>query len=142
MNRLPARIPERARRHARLREALREAMEARPLVLDVLPRNSLWEAAMLHWHARRERERHGEPWSDSKAFAHRLQINFLRHQRSNYERLLGDLQGLHLDARALYILHGLLKAEVLALIARHYPEFREECSRQAVGRKHNYRRAA
>lgn len=142
MNRLPARIPERARRHARLREALREILEASPLVVDPMPRNSLWEAAMLHWHARKEWELHGEPWSDNKGFQHRIQINFLRHQRSNYEKLLVELQGLRLDARALYILHGLLKAEVLALIARHYPEFRGECERQAVDRKPNYRRAA
>lgn len=140
----PKIIPDNGR-HRRLRELLYQHLAKTPVVLQDFGRSSLWEAAVLNWHCLQENPKHCEPWQTSKEFQYRIQVNFLRHKASNYEELLAGICEIPLDTRSKFILHGLLKSEVLELIAQRYPEFRLVCKAQAKEHKtktNKYRLAA
>ena len=139
--RSPPKIINDAGRHRLLRETLQRQLAATPLLLRAVERACLWDYALLHWHA----EHAGLGWTDTKDFRHRLIVNWLRHEATNYDDILDHLYELPLAATAKYLLHKLLKQHVLVTIAKAYPELRDACklqARETRSRTNHFRKAA
>jgi len=59
-------------------------------------------------------------------FLHRITVNYLRHELTGYEAVLGSLRGLIGRAEASQLIRG----RILAAIAEAYPWLAGECRRQ------------
>lgn len=144
MHRAPVKVINDAGRHRRLRALLQSTLADTPIKLREVDRSCIWDSALLHYHWLRE-QGVADPWEDTKAFRHHLSINFLRHEASNYDKVLDRISALQIDSRSKYLLARLLKEAVLDLIAARYPEYREACrlqAREARSRTNPYRKAA
>lgn len=122
--RMPPKVVTDAGRHRLLRETLQRQLKLTPIQLRRIERSCLWDYAVAHWRAQHPEESRSP---DSKDVRHRLIVCFLRHEASNYDDILDCLYALPLSGATKFLLHKLLKQQVLAVIAKAYPEFHEAC---------------
>ena len=94
---------------------------------DPLP--EVFQRAIAHFNARRKPDTPAAHWDSNTDFLARITVNYLRHVCSNYDSYRNQLRRLHPHDRN--AVGSIVKARVLATIARTYPTLREAC-RQAA----------
>lgn len=94
---------------------------------DPLP--EVFQRSIRHFNARRKPDTPAAHWDSNTEFLARITVNYLRHVCSNYDTHRNQLRRLHPDDRN--AVGSIVKARVLAAIARQYPTLRDAC-RQAA----------
>ncbi len=95
---------------------------------------TLLDLAIDHYNARSNGNYVGASRDSDPDFLERIQVNFLRHELTNYDWHLGQLKGYTGVEEA----RGRVRERVLDAIAEAYPDLASECSRQSdrVSRLH------
>lgn len=117
-------------------EKLIERAEKAQIEVQVLPPSALLAEAIRHYEDRQEMLADERGWLDVRpvgrdapsAFLERIQVNFIRHQKTRYERLL-DQQFQQVGALKA---RRIITERVFQAIARAYPALQKECARQAA----------
>lgn len=83
--RTPPKVIHDSGRHRRLRELLRTLPA---LQLESINRATLWDNALLHWHWMQEHQDQPVTTPTTRADRHRLIVCWIRHEASNYDKIL------------------------------------------------------
>lgn len=115
------------------RQELRDYITNLDIEIELIPSDKLFQKAQRHynnlWSDRGDDDKfcHESTVSDSnKKFLHRITVNMLRHEFTNYENELCDIFG-KIGVAEGYLM---LKTKVLNKIAEVYPFLKNECERQ------------
>jgi hypothetical protein len=112
----------------RKREELLDQIYQVPVSVPVMNRDKVIRRACEHYNDRaawRDEEWTASPDADEE-FLHRITVNYLRHELTGYEAVLGSLRGLIGRAEASQLIRG----RILGAIAEAYPWLAGECRRQ------------
>lgn len=123
-------------------EIFNKQIELTPIHVSSIRQNDLLELAVDHWLDYRATlpKEHREQWSIQSEFQQRIQVNYLRHCKSNYDKLRYTFANKQLRKVTVRTLHRILKETVLKKIEQQYPELREEVHRQLVENKKKNKR--
>lgn len=107
-------------------QAVEAAYYAQVNLGETLPREKLFKKACnayndFHW----DDEKQADSTSDEE-FLHRITVNYLRHEFSDYDAHLDNASG----RVGVYVHHDILKHRTLDAIAKAYPWLLKECERQ------------
>lgn len=113
-------------------EIFNKQIEQTPIHVSSIKISDLWELAVDHWLDYRSTlpKTHREPWSTQPDFQQRIQVNYLRHCESNYDKLRYIFASKQLRKVTIRTLHRILKETILKQISQQYPELREEVRKQ------------
>jgi hypothetical protein len=119
---------------ARKASALVEEMRAHSINVTVLPMEQLRARAIAHYNGR-QAERAGlrANESDSQEFLQRIEVNYVRHQLTNYDSALNALFRKIAKRAAATV----IRQRIFDAIATNYPQLADECRRQAQGSRHS-----
>ena len=122
------------RKEASKIEQLLDAIEAMPITVTTLTTTQVVANAIRYYNSRQENRvldrddytpKYANPDSDS-LFLERITVNYIRHELSQYDRVLETTAGKTGADRA----RVAINKRVYALIAATYPQFADECARQ------------
>ena len=126
------------RKEASKIERLLDAIEAMPITVTTLTTTQVVANAIRYYNSRQENRvldrddytpKYANPDSDS-LFLERITVNYIRHELSQYDRVLETTAGKTGADRA----RVAINKRVYALIAATYPQFADECDRQLAAR--------
>jgi len=122
----------------RKRELTLEQARTLPLTLTRIPLEQLAQRARAHYLERTGEPVRFAPWGSPDPFRDRLCVNYLRHQATEYDEHLEQIEG-RVGVRSAY---RLLWGRIVQAIETTYPELAEEARRQYRERVEPPRRVA
>jgi hypothetical protein len=113
------------------RQQLLEIIAARPVRVPMYEPDELRRRAINHYNGRlRDPDEQPATVGSDRAFLERIEVNFLRHRCTGYERSLAAVAG-KIGVRDA---EDAIRRKVYAAIGEAYPALRDECDRQLAWR--------
>ena len=109
-----------------------ETLSVTPLVMREINKASFWDDIVQNWQHVQTYAKDKETWGVTQEFRDRITVNYIRHRCTNYDHLRKLFLEHPYNSRLQFLLHQLLKTQVLDLISQTFPKLHKECQLQKV----------